>query len=216
MNASSPAITAVFFDLGGVLVRTTDLEPRRRWERRFGMRDWELQDLFFNSPIGQAAQVGQVTTADVWAHVAATLGLDADELRRLQADFWRGDTFDESLLALIRSLHTRYKTGVISNAMSDARRRFADKLDGELFDILVFSGEEGVKKPDPEIFRRALMRLGVRSEESIFVDDVPENVAAAQALGMHGIHFTSGADLHRALVRLTGFTGLAGIDGVDR
>lgn len=211
MNASSPAITAIFFDLGGVLVRTTDLEPRRTWERRFGMRDWALQDLFFNSPIGQAAQIGQATTADAWAHVAATLGLDAGELSQLQADFWRGDTFDESLLALIRSLHARYKTGLISNALPDARAMFASKLDGDLFDILVFSGEEGVKKPDPEIFRRALARLAVRPEESIFVDDMPENVAAAQALGMHGIRFTSGDDLRRALAQLTGFTESTGL-----
>ncbi len=204
---ASPPITAIFFDLGGVLVRTTDLEPRRKWERRFGMRDWALQDLFFNSPVGQAAQVGRATTDDAWAHVAATLGLTADELRRLQADFWRGDTFDESLLALIRSLHRRYKTGLISNALPDARRMFADKLNRDLFDLLVFSGEEGVKKPDLEIFRRAMARLGVRPEESIFVDDVAENVAAAQALGMRGIRFTSSEDLRRALAQLTGFTG---------
>ncbi|MFN4294745.1 MAG: HAD family hydrolase [Thermoflexales bacterium] len=202
--APSP-IAAIFFDLGGVLVRTTDLEPRRTWERRFGMRDWALQDLFFNSPVGQAAQVGRATTDDAWAHVAATLGLAADELRRLQADFWRGDTFDESLLALIRSLHRRYKTGLISNALPDARQMFADKLNRDLFDLLVFSGEEGVKKPDPEIFRRALARLGACPEESIFVDDMAENVAAAQALGMRGIRFTSSEDLRRALARLTGF-----------
>ncbi len=207
VERASPPITAIFFDLGGVLVRTTDLEPRRKWERRFGMRDWALQDLFFNSPVGQAAQVGRATTDDAWAHVAATLGLAADELRRLQADFWRGDTFDESLLALIRSLHRRYKTGLISNALPDARQMFADKLNRDLFDLLVFSGEEGVKKPDLEIFRRAMARLGVRPEESIFVDDVAENVAAAQALGMRGIRFTSSEDLRCALAQLTGFTG---------
>lgn len=211
MSTSSPTITAIFFDMGGVLVRTIDLEPRRKWEQRFGMRDWALQDLFFNSPIGQAAQIGRATTDDAWAYVAAMLGLEADELRQLQADFWRGDTFDESLLALIRSLHTRYKTGLISNALPDARTVFADKLNGDLFDILVFSGEEGVKKPDPEIFRRALARLGVHAEESIFVDDMLENVAAAQALGMRGVHFTSGDDLRRVLAQLTGFTGLTGL-----
>ncbi len=208
MSTSSPTITAILFDMGGVLVRTTDLEPRRQWERRFGMRDWALQDLFFNSPVGQAAQIGRATTADVWGHVAATLGLDANELRQLQADFWRGDTFDESLLALIELLHRHYKTGLISNALPDAREMFSGKLNSDLFDILVFSGEEGVKKPDLEIFRRALARLGVRPEESIFVDDMVENVAAAQALGMHGVHFTSGDDLRRALVQLTGSTGL--------
>ncbi|GIV83164.1 MAG: haloacid dehalogenase [Candidatus Roseilinea sp.] len=206
VEPASLPITAIFFDLGGVLVRTSDLAPRRKWEQRFGMPDWALQDLFFNSPVGQAAQIGRATTDDAWAHVAATLGLAADTLRQLQADFWRGDTFDESLLALIRSLHRRYKTGLISNAMPDARQMFADKLNRDLFDVLVFSGEEGVKKPDPEIFRRALARLGARPEESIFVDDMAENVAAAQTLGLRGIRFTTSEDLRRTLAQWTGFT----------
>lgn len=197
-------IRAIFFDLGGVLVRTTDLEPRRAWERRFGLPDWGLQDLFFNSPIGQAAQIGQATTADAWTHVAATLGLDDDVLRELQADFWRGDTFDESLLALIRALRAHYKIGLISNALPDARAMYGPRLSEARFDLLVFSGEEGVKKPDAEIFRRALARLGVRADESIFVDDMPENVAAAEALGMRGIRFTSCDDLRRTLAQITG------------
>jgi epoxide hydrolase-like predicted phosphatase len=195
-------ITAIFFDIGGVLVRTTDLEPRRKWERRFGMRDWELQDLFFNSPAGQAAQLGRATTADAWAYVAGTLNLSAAELQQLQADFWRGDSFDEELLALIRSLHRRYKIGVISNALPDARDMFKERLNGELFDLLVFSGEEGVKKPNPEIFRRALARLGAQPAEALFVDDMGENVAAARALGMHAIHFTPHTDLRRELEQI--------------
>ncbi len=194
-------IKAIFFDIGGVLVRTTDLEPRRKWERRFGLRDWALQDLFFNSPVGQAAQIGRATTADAWAHVAATLDLDAAELQQLQADFWRGDTFDESLLALVRGLRTRYKTGVISNALPDARAMFGGRLNDDLFDVLVFSSEEGVKKPDPEIFLRALARLGVDAGESIFVDDVLENVEAARSLGLHSIHFRPDTDLERELAR---------------
>ncbi len=121
--------------------------------------------------------------------------------QQLQADFWRGDTFDESLLALIRGLRTRYKTGVISNALPDARAMFSGRLNDDLFDVLVFSSEEGVKKPDPEIFLSALARLGVDAGESIFVDDVLENVEAARSLGLHSIHFRPDTDLERELAR---------------
>jgi putative hydrolase of the HAD superfamily len=114
-------IKALFFDIGGVLIRTEDLAPRRKWEKRFGLRDWQLQDLFFNSDVGQAAQVGKASTEDAWAHVAGTLGVSAEDLPQLQADFFGGDMLDHSLIALIQSLRPRYKTSVISNAMSDAR-----------------------------------------------------------------------------------------------
>jgi HAD superfamily hydrolase (TIGR01509 family) len=68
--------------------------------------------------------------------------------------------------------------------------------------VLVFSGEEEVRKPDAEIYRRALARLGVEPEQSVFVDDVLANIEAAQALGMHGIHFAPGIDVRTELNKL--------------
>ena len=58
----------------------------------------------------------------------------------------------------------------------------------ELFDAIVDSCEEGVRKPDPEIFQTALVRVGVDdASRAIFLDDFPGNVAAARAMGMHAI-----------------------------
>ena len=55
----------------------------------------------------------------------------------------------------------------------------------------VVSGDEGVIKPDPRIFRVLLERYRIRPEEAVFIDDNPANAAAAAALGIHGIHFRS-------------------------
>jgi epoxide hydrolase-like predicted phosphatase len=195
-------IKALFFDIGGVLIRTEDLAPRRKWEKRFGLHDWQLQDLFFNTEVGQAAQVGQASAEDAWAHVASTLGVSAEDLPHVQADFYRGDVLDRSLIALIQSLRPRYKTGVISNAMPDARANLQYSINGDTFDLLVFSGEEGVCKPNPEIYRRALARLGVQPEQAVFVDDILTNVEAARALGMHTIHFTPGVGVRAELCKL--------------
>jgi putative hydrolase of the HAD superfamily len=46
-----------------------------------------------------------------------------------------------------------------------------------------------VEKPDERIYRHALEKLNVRPEEAVFVDDVPANINAAQALGLHGVLF---------------------------
>lgn len=192
-------IKALLFDVGGVLIRTEDLEPRRKWERRFGLRDWQLQDLFFNSEVGQAAQLGRATTRQAWDDVARRLGIAPEVLPDVQADFFRGDVLDQSLIALIRSLRPRYKTGVISNAMPDARETLKDCINDATFDVLVFSAEEGVKKPDAEIYRRALARLDIRAEQAVFVDDVFANVEAARRLGMRAIRFTDPPALRSAL-----------------
>ena len=64
------------------------------------------------------------------------------------------------------------------------------------------SGEEGVIKPDPRIFRILLERYRIAPEEAVFIDDSPTNAAAATALGMHGIHFRSPEALRSELVSL--------------
>lgn len=195
-------IKAIIFDIGNVILRTTDLKPRREWERRFGLQDWSLEKMFFNSDIGLAAQVGKASTDEAWAHVVRRLGIDESELPALKRDFWAGDTWDHDLLAFIQSLKPFYKLGILSNAMPDARANLREHINESLFDVIVFSGEEGIKKPDAEIFRRVLARLGVQPAEAVFVDDLPANIEAARALGMHAIHYTpdmNAGDIKRLL-----------------
>jgi HAD superfamily hydrolase (TIGR01509 family) len=185
-------IRAVYFDLGGVLLRTEDLEPRRRWEARFGLPDWGLAKLVFDSHAAQRATLGQAKVEDIWAEAGKKLALGPEELDTLQKDFWAGDRWDEDLLAFIRSLRPRIRTGLISNAWADVRQASQAHVNEGAFDLIMYSAEECVMKPEAEIFRRALQRLGVAADEAIFVDDVLENVEAARALGMHGVHFTAG------------------------
>jgi HAD superfamily hydrolase (TIGR01509 family) len=189
------SIRAVIFDIGGVLVRTEDPEPRRAWERRFGLPDWGLAKIVFDGPISQRATVGQATEDEPWQAAAGQLGLSADELRQLRQDFWSGDRYDDALFDYIRALRPRYKTGIISNAWPGVRAIHQPKINGDTFDAILYSAEEGVAKPDPEIYRRALARLGVTGPEAVFVDDFLENVEAARALGLAGVHFKPGIDV---------------------
>ncbi|WP_051068567.1 HAD family hydrolase [Nocardioides sp. Iso805N] len=71
-----------------------------------------------------------------------------------------------------------------------------------LFDDIVVSGTEGLAKPDATIYRLAIERSGLPAEELVFIDDRVENVSAAEAVGMHGIHFTDAASLRLALAGL--------------
>ena len=83
------------------------------------------------------------------------------------------------------------------------RRRF--KID-ELFELVVDSGFEGTRKPEPEIYALTLERLGLPGEECAFLDDVEVNVTAAREAGMHGIHFRDTAQAVAELERASSLT----------
>ena len=193
---------AIIFDIGGVLVRTEDLEPRRRWERRFGLPDWGLAQIVFEGPAAVSASLGRGDLDAVWAVVQQRLNLDARELVQLREDFWAGDRYDHALLAYIRSLRPRYRTGIISNAWPGVRAFHQPYINGDTFDTILYSSEEGIAKPDPAIYRRCLERLRVAPDEAVFVDDVLENVEAARALGMAGLHFQKGTDVQAEFEKL--------------
>lgn len=67
---------------------------------------------------------------------------------------------------------------------------------------VVVSGYEKMMKPDPAIFRLLADRYAIRPGESVFIDDLPDNVEAAQACGFIGIRFTSPEALAADLARL--------------
>ncbi|MGQ0600296.1 MAG: HAD family hydrolase [Anaerolineales bacterium] len=189
------SIKAVIFDIGGVLVRTEDLEPRRVWERRFGLPDWGLAQIVFEGPVAVSATLGHADLDAIWEVVRQCLNLTPGELAQLREEFWVGDRYDHALLAYIRSLRPRYKTGIISNAWPGVRAAHARYLNADTFDVILYSAEERLAKPDPAIYQRCLSRLGVAANEAVFVDDVRENIEAAQKLGMATVHFQTGVDV---------------------
>ncbi|MBP5797033.1 MAG: HAD family phosphatase [Bacteroidales bacterium] len=69
----------------------------------------------------------------------------------------------------------------------------------DLMEDMVISGVEKVMKPDHRIFELALDRFGIKAEETVFVDDNPNNVKAANELGIHGILFHSREQLEKEL-----------------
>jgi putative hydrolase of the HAD superfamily len=88
---------------------------------------------------------------------------------------------------LIRELRGRgLKTALLSNSWDVTGYPREDFP--ALFDAVVISGEVGMRKPESRIFRHTVALLGVEPGECVFVDDIAANIAAAEALGMTGIH----------------------------
>lgn len=189
-------IKALLFDIGGVILRTEDKRPRQQLEKRLGLQAGEAEYLVFNSEMGQQAQKGQITTAQLWQWLQNHLHLDDNGLRQFQEEFWAGDRIDWRLIELIRVLHTSYQTAIISNAMDNLDQTVAQfDPDGNLFDCVVGSAYEKMMKPSPEIFLRTLDRLQVAANQAIFVDDFAHNIAGAQQVGLLTVHFNPAIDL---------------------
>lgn len=195
-------LTTLFWDLGGVLVRTTDRSFRLAWDARLDLPPGTVEESFFNSPQGQAAQRGVTSEAAHWAWLADSWGLTPAETDQLRQDFWAGDALDERLVAFIRQLRPRYQIGLISNAMDSLRRDLTHRWDiGDLFDSLTISAEAGCLKPDPAIYHQALAQLACRPSQALFIDDFLVNVMGAQAVGMHALHYRPDEDMYAALAQ---------------
>lgn len=198
-------ITTVIFDFGGVLLRTHDYAPRRRWEEKFGLQPGALEKFIFSSAISRDAQLGKTGWDDAWLAAAEYFDVSVDEIRRAEQDFFAGDVLDQTLVAYIRRLKPQITIGLLSNTwFRDGQTLLLQYGIADAFHFSVTSAELGVMKPDPRIFETALARAEASPAESVFVDDMAENVAAARSLGMHGIHFTDTDTTIAQLVRLTG------------
>lgn len=193
-------IQAIIFDIGGVLIRTEDHEPRRRLEQRLGLAAGAAEHIVLNSEAGLRTQRGEFTEEENWLRVQRELNLSDAILADFRRDFWAGDKLDTALLDYIRCLHRRYQTAIISNAMPGLMTLVSGKYQiADAFDVIVGSGDVKVAKPDPAIYRLTLQKLGRQPSEAIFIDDALPNIQGAQAVGLHTIHYTRGMDIPAVL-----------------
>jgi glucose-1-phosphatase len=193
-------IQAVIFDIGGVLIRTEDHEPRRRLEQRLGLAPGAAEFVVFNSEAGLRTQRGEFTEEENWQRVQRELNLSDGDIDDFRRQFWAGDKLDAELIDYIRRLHSRYQTAIISNAMPGLMTLVTGKYSiADAFDVIVGSGDVKLAKPDPAIYHLTLQQLGRQPDEAIFVDDSLPNILGAQAVGLHTVHYTPGANIPAAL-----------------
>lgn len=197
-------IQAIIWDLGGVIARTEDPTPRQKLASRLNTTPKELIRLFFFSQSALQATLGQITSRQHQEAVRSALGLSNEEFLPIWREFWAGDEVDKELVDFIRNLRPRYKTALLSNAWDNLREVLSKhwRID-DAFDEMVISSEVGIAKPDPRIYQLMLDKLRLSPDQTVFIDDFPENIEAAQTLGMQAILFHSReqaiADLRKRL-----------------
>ena len=204
MSGLPPSRHIVVFDLGGVLIRW---DPRNLYRKLFDGDDAAMED-FLNDVCTVEWNERQDAGRSFAEAVAELRPQHPDKLELIEAF---GRRFDEMipgavegsveiLAELKRAGVPRYAlTNWSAETFAPQRQRFEFL---SWFDGIVVSGEEGVIKPDPKIFRILLERYRIAPDETVFIDDDPGNAAAAALLGIHGIHFQSPAQLRRELEAL--------------
>lgn len=196
---------ALLVDFGGVL--TTNIwDSFAAFCAAEGLDPGTVKDLFRSDPEALATlrmlERGELSDEEFESRFGAYLGIDdrAGLIDRLFA----GLGPDEAMLAAVRTAHAAgTPTGLISNSWGTGIYERGN-FDG-LFETIVISGEVGLHKPEPEIYQLACERLGIAPGEAIFVDDLRENIAGAEAVGMTGVLHRDTARTIERCAELLGF-----------
>lgn len=195
--------TTVVFDLGGVLI---DWSPRRLYRRL--IEDPEELDRFLTeicSPQWHDAHDRGASMAEGIAALAAHHPAEAPLIEAFDSRW--AEMFGGAFPATVDVVRELSAAGVRLLALTNwPAEKFAEaRADFEVlgeFEGIVVSGEEGVAKPDREIFHRLLRRYRVDPAATVYVDDRAEHVETAGRLGMVGVLFTGAAELRGELSRL--------------
>jgi len=203
MTANAARRRVVVFDLGGVLLQW---DPRHLYRKLFA--DERAMEAFLAEVCTVEWNERQDAGRAFADAVADLMPRHADKRELIEAF---GRRFGEMIpgaidgsVAILGELGRRGTplyalTNWSSETFPPQRARFPFLAS---FDGIVVSGDEGVIKPDPRIFRILLDRYRIDAREAVFIDDNPANARAATALGLHGIHFRSPEALRRELVAL--------------
>jgi putative hydrolase of the HAD superfamily len=181
-------VRGLLVDFGGVLT-TNVFDSFKAFCRREGLPEDTIKETFRSDGEGLALlrllERGEIESDEFERRFAPVIGVsDHDGLvGRLFAEMGP----DEPMLDSVRSVRAAgVRTGLISNSWG-AGLAYDPALLEELFDAVVISGDVGMHKPEPEIFELAADRIGVPPPECVFVDDLRENCAGAEAVGMTAI-----------------------------
>lgn len=176
-------------DYGGVLT-TNVFDSMRTFCEDEGLAPDTVRRLFRDSPDAlhtvRSLETGGLTEDEFGRRLGGLLGLPPERHDGLVDRMFGHVREDEAMVEALRRARARgMRTGLISNSMG------VDRYDRssfpELFDGVVISGDVGMHKPQPEIFRLGCDRVGLAPGECIFVDDLRENCEGAEAVGMTAV-----------------------------
>lgn len=192
-------LRALVVDWGGVLTGSVDSGIRafldgetfdlRAYEQVMGRWFGEIGSIEARLNPIHALERGELSAPDFEQRLAREMGEIAGvhyEPHGLIERMFRHFDHAHEMYALVRRAHEQgLATALLSNSWGNDYPR---DMWSDMFDVVVISGEVGLRKPEPAIFELTTGRLGLRPQQCVFVDDLRHNVEAAVALGWVGVH----------------------------
>ncbi len=196
-------IKAVIFDLGNVLIYFDAVKAAKRFAEEANVPLERVWAHFFISRIEKMYTRGRITTREFYEHSRRAFQSDIDfkKFSWLWNDIFREN---RGIQPVLKRLSRRYPLYLISNTnelhFNHVRKKFPQVF--KHFRRAFPSHRLGHRKPDPRVYWKVLRTIGLKPEQTIFVDDMPKFIKAAKKVGMEGIQFRSNRQLATDLRRL--------------
>jgi putative hydrolase of the HAD superfamily len=197
------ALRAVVFDYGMVLTGSREPESHTALLRITGLPMDRFESLYWADR--HAYDEGKLTGIAFWQKFLRDAGLPlnpdtVEKLNHCDASMWT--TENPAMVAWQLALKQRgLLTAILSNMGDNVLASVERAFDWiHRFDVLVWSYQLGVAKPDQAIYLHTLAKLGIQPEETLFIDDKLENIEAARALGMVAMQFSTVERLRQDLI----------------
>ncbi len=190
---------AVVFDFGGVLISPITTRLAALAEHH-GIGTVEMLEMLMGPRYVSTAdhpwhraERGEVSANELQGLLeplaeAAGVALRGDEMEIL---FDRSYRYNQAILDRVRALRQEgYRTALLTNSVREFQEVLKEEISGDLFDEIVDSSEVGMRKPEPEIYRVVIDRLGVDPRRTVYLDDFEHNLGPAREVGWTVVHVT--------------------------
>jgi putative hydrolase of the HAD superfamily len=192
-------ISAVIFDLGGVILKNGVYTAIPLYEKKHKMPKGYLRNLFDGKYL-IPLELGKIKEEDFWKGLSQDLQQDISDFKTLVfknflpiSETWK----------IAKKCKKNYKLGLLTNNLKEWTDRLERKYNlSKLFDIIVVSAEVGMRKPDPKIYQLITKKLKIKPTECVFIDDLQENVKGAKKLGIKSFQFKSSSQCEKELKKL--------------
>jgi putative hydrolase of the HAD superfamily len=192
-------ISSVLFDYGNVLSVPQTVADAQRLADMCGLALAQFEERYWMLRVPYDR--GELDARAYWKHFRSEEGHEPTpeliaELTRVDAESWEHP--NEATVRWAVALREQHglQTAILSNMPADVRAHLVDENEWlPAFDHMTFSCDVGVMKPAAEIYLHCLAGVGRQAGDCLFLDDRPENIDAARALGLHAVQFHSAAQV---------------------
>lgn len=196
-------IKTVLFDLGNVILPFDVTRLAASLTAYCRLSTEEIVEKLWSDKIANEFETGLMGAEAYFAHVSEMCGFVGLSYEKFVPIFNEIFIEDEGVNTLIRGLKKSYRLGLISNTnpihVPYVMKKYKTLSE---FERHWWSNEEGVRKPDPKIYHRALDHFEVEPREAVFIDDLPTNIQSACNIGINGLLYQGVEPLKKELSKL--------------